>query len=437
MENFLKNTSCVCVKNKIHAQMIQSINVLSMSARDIENYIISKSIENPLIEIDDSFFYEKSRISKSKVRCEIDLYNLASIEQTQSKIANILEQISEIFNKQEDLNIAKFLIDSMDHNGFLQKDNHELSRTLGVSESKISKIRASIQAHCHPKQLLLKDLKTLITETAFQVFGKSSLEYKIASILSKQQSLKQLATKLGKTYKNPDAILSGFKNLSKHINLPSFSEISESPMNINPDLFISFEKQKDGSNSMQIKFNNTSYPSIKIHKEYLDILDKGHSKQSNMYKDALSFIKHIKSRKTTLMLVACKICSIQKNYISGKSSSIKPISMREIAKCINLHPSSISRCIMNKYIQCPLGVMPLKSLFSYSFKCIEGSKVCTKQIDFFIKNIISKEDKKNPKSDAEIKEDLDNLGLHCSRRTITKRRKLLNIPNSRSRYSLH
>lgn len=43
------------------------------------------------------------------------------------------------------------------------------------------------------------------------------------------------------------------------------------------------------------------------------------------------------------------------------------------------------------------------------------------------------EDKENPLQDEEIVEELENMELYASRRTISKYRKELNIPNSKQR----
>ena len=50
-----------------------------------------------------------------------------------------------------------------------------------------------------------------------------------------------------------------------------------------------------------------------------------------------------------------------------------------------------------------------------------------------VKEIIDVEDKRSPLSDEEVVDRLKGLGLDIARRTVTKYRKLLNIPSSRQR----
>ena len=70
---------------------------------------------------------------------------------------------------------------------------------------------------------------------------------------------------------------------------------------------------------------------------------------------------------------------------------INPLSNKELAEELNLHPSTISRILRSKYIDTPKGIMLLKSLLVSSVS--KTRNVTPLQLMQLIKNIISEEKK--------------------------------------------
>jgi RNA polymerase sigma-54 factor len=82
-----------------------------------------------------------------------------------------------------------------------------------------------------------------------------------------------------------------------------------------------------------------------------------------------------------------------------------------------------------KYIDTPKGVIPLKSLLVSSVSKIRD--ISNSQLMKLIKDIVDKENK--PKSDKKIAIELNKKGYGLARRTVSKYRKMNNIPSSRNR----
>ena len=82
-----------------------------------------------------------------------------------------------------------------------------------------------------------------------------------------------------------------------------------------------------------------------------------------------------------------------------------------------------------KYIDTPKGVIPFKSLLVSSVSKIRD--ISNSQLMKLIKDIVDKENK--PKSDNKIAIELNKKGYGLARRTISKYRKMNNIPSSRNR----
>ena len=108
---------------------------------------------------------------------------------------------------------------------------------------------------------------------------------------------------------------------------------------------------------------------------------------------------------------------------------IRPLTNKNIADELGLHPSTISRILRSKYIQTPKGILPLKSLLINSVS--KTRSVTPVQLMEIIKNIIESE--KTKLSDQDISIMLNKKGYNLARRTISKYRLKLKIPSSRKR----
>ena len=108
-----------------------------------------------------------------------------------------------------------------------------------------------------------------------------------------------------------------------------------------------------------------------------------------------------------------------------------PLTQKEIAEKTGFHESTISRCTTNKYIQTPKGVYELKYFFSRGINSKDKDKLLSNRL---IKNkilrLIKDENNTDIMSDKHIVFKLKNKGINIARRTVSKYRKLMNIPSS-------
>ena len=118
-------------------------------------------------------------------------------------------------------------------------------------------------------------------------------------------------------------------------------------------------------------------------------------------------------------------------FVGGE---LRPFSMQEIASELGFAESTISRAVSNKYIECNLGTFPLKYFFSNAV----DKDLSSSQIKSYIKSLVDYENKEEPLTDEIILEFIEKkFGLKMVRRTITKYRKILNIPSSKERKKLY
>ena len=77
--------------------------------------------------------------------------------------------------------------------------------------------------------------------------------------------------------------------------------------------------------------------------------------------------------------------------------------------------------------------LPAETLFGGGTQTASGEEVAWETIKQKLLEIIGNENKENPLSDEDLVTKLSETGYPIKRRTVTKYRKMLNIPSSRQR----
>ena len=110
---------------------------------------------------------------------------------------------------------------------------------------------------------------------------------------------------------------------------------------------------------------------------------------------------------------------------------LKPMVLKDVAKKINMHESTVSRVTSEKLMMTPLGMFEMKVFFSASINSINnGESHSAESVRESLKKIISDEPLESPLSDEMLVNKLKGEGINLARRTVAKYRELLNIPAS-------
>ena len=147
-------------------------------------------------------------------------------------------------------------------------------------------------------------------------------------------------------------------------------------------------------------------------------------------------IKSIDQRRQTIYKVGNSIIKLQKDFLDSGLSHLKPMVLKDVAKDIEMHESTVSRITTNKYIDTPQGIFELKFFFHSGIKSYMGSNISSIRVKNMIKDIVANEDPQKPLTDDEMVQALMRKNAKIARRTITKYRKELNIPPASKRKKL-
>jgi RNA polymerase sigma-54 factor len=112
------------------------------------------------------------------------------------------------------------------------------------------------------------------------------------------------------------------------------------------------------------------------------------------------------------------------------------MTMSEVAETIDVHETTVSRAIANKFLSTPHGMFPFKYFFTPGYSGKDGDTVSNTSVKEIIGSIIEQEDSSKPLSDRKIVDLLAEKEIKLARRTVAKYREELGIPptNLRRRY---
>jgi RNA polymerase sigma-54 factor len=202
---------------------------------------------------------------------------------------------------------------------------------------------------------------------------------------------------------------------------------------VTPDVYV----YKVGDDYM-VSLNEDGLPRLKISNFYRNMLKgAGSNAKTQDYiqeklRSAVWLIKSIHQRQRTIFKVADSIVKHQREFLDKGPEYIKPMVLRDIANDIGMHESTVSRVTTAKYVHTPQGIFELKYFFNSGIATTDGDSLASESVKIKIKELILKEDPKNPYSDQQIVDLLKKAGIEIARRTVAKYRDVLKIlPSSK------
>lgn len=179
-------------------------------------------------------------------------------------------------------------------------------------------------------------------------------------------------------------------------------------------------------------------PNLNINRYSLINLSKEENKQIQGWKNEAKWVvQALEQRKNTMRDIMEFLIKYQQEAFLNDLSYIKPLTLKDVSNYIGKHESTVSRAIMNKYIQINSNLYAFKDLFTSKLEGNAGEIISKEKIKWLLKELIDNEDKLVPLSDQKLATVLSkNESITISRRTITKYREELQIAPSSKRKSL-
>jgi RNA polymerase sigma-54 factor len=405
----------------ITPQLKKSIDLLQLSRLEIINKINNEIDQNPFLKKD----YEND-FASSYDNADF-LENLADEESLQNHLEN---QLNDIRLNLREKQIALVIIQSLEENGLLQIDLDELEVMMDYiySTQEIENVLVNIIQDMEPAGVGARNFKeTIYLQLKKQNITNQELELAKNILFNPRfSSFEEAENQLSKDY-DKNSIESVLKKIKK-CDLSPGLEFKSTDL-IRPDL----EVIPDSNQNFNVRFKKEDFPLISLdedlEKQVKNKANKSNKKLKEKIGEAKWLIRAINKRNETVQNVGTLICRMQSDFLSDKSAELKPLTNVELAKELKISPSTVSRILRSKYIQTPKGAVSMKSLLASSVS--KTRKVTPMQLMEEIQNIVEGEKKKL--SDQKISDMLNQRGFNLARRTISKYRKKINLPNSRDR----
>ena len=191
-----------------------------------------------------------------------------------------------------------------------------------------------------------------------------------------------------------------------------------------------------------IQLNDNGLPRLRVSRAYRQMLramsQKGSEEEAQQYikekmRSAFWLIKSLDQRQRTIYKVAESIVKQQRGFLDHGVDHLRPMVLRDVAEDIEMHESTVSRVVSNKYIHTPRGLLPMKFFFHSGIDREYGGDISSLTVKRKIKQMIQDEEPKKPLSDSELMRILKREGIQIARRTVAKYRDELGIPSSTER----
>ncbi|MBF7097225.1 RNA polymerase factor sigma-54 [Alkalibacter mobilis] len=433
-------------KQVLTTKIIQTINLLQYNTMELQKYIDMQMEENPLLEIDESYEpNEENEINWVEFIKNTYTYrdeneftdeekehpeNFIATEQTLKEV--LIEQLHVRKLSEQERILGEFIIDFIDDNGYLSLSSEEFSQVVDAEPEMIEKLTDLIKTF-EPKGVGARNLAECLK---IQVEDQIKNDPKIIRLLD--EHLEDMAyNRDRKILKDLDISaekLEEYKCIIKSLNpRPGLEYGSEEPRYIIPDVFVELE-----GDEIKIKLNRYQVPRLRINNYYKNLITKSDdAKTVEFVKTRLDsaghLIKGLLQRESSIERISKLLFQKQIDFLKNGEAHMKPVTMKEIADELEVHESTVSRTIKNKYVLCEMGVYPLKHFFTSKIATEDGEDVSSSKIKEKIKDYIASEDKQKPLSDQKIADKLKEEGYEISRRTVAKYREESGIMSTRER----
>lgn len=405
----------------------QSIQVLQMGTLQLAVYIQKCSLDNPLMSVEShielpignlesmrSFDFERYQDKQHE-----NLYDYLKAQLSMTQRDTFLRMITQK------------LIDALDERGYLSDfDAKKFCKDYGI------------------QMVELEDAITILQQLDPPGIGARSLQECLSLQLDKQHypiAFRIVDDFFEQLIGSRVSELSKLMNVSRETIREAFDQIkrlsarpaeqigfSESQVVI-PDLVMSGQESDyqlvlSKFSRLSVTIDKQSSKYIRAHKT-ADITEYIQNQASEVKALSEALIK----RERTLMRVGKAIVHVQKEYLLGHHNQIEPLQMSDLAERLSLSQATVSRTVHDKYLQTPIGVIALRDLFTVRAKILVSGKRINKEM-LLIKKLIESENPSRPLGDAKLQTKLElEFDVSISRRTVSKYRELLNIPDSRTR----
>ncbi|MDD6247095.1 MAG: RNA polymerase factor sigma-54 [Firmicutes bacterium] len=435
-------------KLQLSQDQIQSLEILTMDTMQLQDFVQKEYLENPLLEYtpgrDSTFGPEDiSRHYESDIPYR-KTYEEA-IEQDDMRRADIPSDEPEQFKRSLlhqlppkelsslRLHLYSYMIDCLDETGFLSIPLEEIAADTRTPLHEVERALGVLQ-HLEPRGLFAADLRQCLL-IQLEANGRRNTDT--------WRVVDGYLEEIGEGRTSAVCRELGFSTARLRACIEEISRLDPRPRNalphvtatqyLIPDILL----KKEGR-SWTAELNIHWFESYRLNDYYLHMMRQSEDEQLRAYfQQKLARITGIQSsiarRTQTILSITLTAAARQSAFLDG-AGPLVPMTMADLAAELSMHPSTVSRAIKGKLVQCPQGTIPLRSMFTSAVTESEnGDALNAEGINELIRGAILAEDREHPLSDQKITLLLQEKGVSISRRAVAQLREKLGFRSSYER----
>ena len=321
----------------------------------------------------------------------------------------------------------RHLVGGIDDRGFLTQSPPDVALQTGLPLDAVQRALAILRTF-DPPGIGAEDLAgCLLAQLTAKGRGDSVAARIIREHfeLLKRRRIPELSRKIAA---DPEDVQSAIEEIGRLDPAPGRRFAEDSNRVVVPDVTV----ERDGED-WKIILNSDYIPRLRISSAYRELIAKGSlSKQDRDYlrermRSGKFLIDSIEQRQRTIERITREIINAQREFFENGVSSLKPLTMTQVAEVVGVHETTVSRAIANKYIRTPHGVFEFKYFFTPGYQSEGGASVSNTSVKEMIADLINLEDRSSPLSDQDLVAKLRERGITIARRTVAKYREELGI----------
>lgn len=451
---------------RLSQQQLRFVRLLELNAPEFEEAVDQELQSNPALEAlpEGETISQTSNSNKEEEEwtrpawrvpgsssSSISFQELPPPEDSPSLYDYLNSQLPEKSLTDNQLKAARFIIGSLDPNGYLRTPLNQIALDMAVNED--TDLPES------DWQIALQAIKELDPPGMGAVNLQESLQLQLQRLPDSQD--KEVALRIIKNHFDT-FVLKHFDRIASSLKLPvkTVQQAIDLIVQLNPKPGAQFEARsseaanyvvpdfilEETDNGLTISLANR-VPELAIEQSFAKAVADSKTEPGNRRKkgmefvasrvsEARDFIKLLSQRQHTLLQVASAILKIQKEYFETRDLyRLRPMMLKDIMAITGFDASVVSRATAGKYLQTPWGIFPMRFFFSDTVgeNGADTGALTNRKLEAEIKSLIENEDKKHPLSDDKLQQAMAERGYDISRRTVAKYRDRLKIPVARLR----
>lgn len=322
---------------------------------------------------------------------------------------------------------AVFLVEELREDGYLDADLDELAERFGVDRALFDRALAALQA-CEPTGIGARSAREFMALRLRETGLSPDLAHRLCERLTDlaEGRWAGLRRELGLSAGELESIADFLRSLP-----PAPLQPDDDPaLPIVPEIAI--RRGPDGLLSVQPA--DGAWPLVRVRP--LPDAGRGNADLVELHRQATEIAAALSARSATLIRIGELIAREQAEFFIGGFRRIRPMTRRDAASALSLHPSTVGRAIAGKALEYEGRVLTLATFFSRSVagrQGDDGAAPSAFDVQRRIRQLIGAESPDAPLADETIRAMLKNEGVDIARRTVAKYRKCMRIPSSHGR----